>query len=156
MHTLSLHHLYPHLSLSLCYNQKLQYTEEKKKRKFNIFLKKKRTPIKTHKLGLEKMPNVACNTSSFLKSNCKYTRTAKSESRSQLNNRWWYETGGRGLCRCCLPEGTVAKLTHLLVKVCFKKCAGALDSQNEPALHLESDRRTDAGLWKLMSTTEKL
>lgn len=40
MHTLSLLHLYPHLSLSLCYNQKLQYTEEeKKKTKFNIFLK---------------------------------------------------------------------------------------------------------------------
>lgn len=31
------------------------------------------------------MPNVACNTSSFLKSNCKYMRTAESESRSQLN-----------------------------------------------------------------------
>lgn len=74
MHTLSLLHLYPHLSLSLCYNQKLQYTEEKK------YFSKKWTPIKTHKWGLEKMPNVACNTSSFLKSNCKYTRTVESES----------------------------------------------------------------------------
>lgn len=74
------------------------------------------------------MPNVACNTSSFLKSNCKYMRTAESESRSQLN--------GEGEAHTCLFE----------YRRVLEMCAGALDSHREPVLHLESDGRTDAGL----------
>lgn len=50
----------------------------RKKTKFHIFLKKrKRTPWRLYKWGLDKMPNVACNTSSFLKSKCKYVRTVE-------------------------------------------------------------------------------
>lgn len=43
-----------------------------------------------------------------------------------------------------LSEGTLAKLTHACLSV--RLCAGASDSRNEPALNLEFDRRTDAGL----------
>lgn len=64
----------------LCYNQKLHCT--KKKRKVNIFLK--RTPVETYKWGLEKMPNVACNNSSFL--NVIYVSTVEIQRCSQLNH----------------------------------------------------------------------
>lgn len=93
------------------------------------------------------MPNVACNTSSFLKSNCKYVRTVESESRSQLNSRGGDEMGGQRLlsfwgnygkahtCLCVLEY----VLELWTVKI-------------EPGLDLEFDGRTDAGLRGLMST----
>lgn len=52
-------------------------------------------------------------------------------------------------------RGELWRSLHVCFK-CVRICAGALDSQNEPTLNLEFDRRTDAGLGKLMSTTEKL
>lgn len=47
----------------LCYNQKLQYTEGKKT---GCYFSKNGPHLRL-KWGLKKMPNVACNTSSFLK-----------------------------------------------------------------------------------------
>lgn len=64
---------------------------------------------------------------------------------------------GRDCCRWVFLR-ELWQSSHMLVQVqmCVRISAGALDSQNEPVLSLEFDRWTDAGLWKLMSTTEKL
>ena len=73
------------------------------------------------------MPNVACNnTSSFLKSNCKYVEKdcGVRESKPAKQQRWRWDGGGRDRC---LSEGIMAKLTQACV---FEICAEALDGQN--------------------------
>lgn len=68
MHPLSFSRTLASLSVSVLQSE---YTEEKKKKKSDIFLKKINGKKTTQAGDSEKMPNVACNTSSFLKSNCK-------------------------------------------------------------------------------------
>lgn len=86
------------------------------------------------------MPNVACNTSSFLKSNCKYTRTVESwESKPAKRQMMIWDGAEISADRDFLRE--LWWSSHMLVEVCVRIRAGALDSQNEPALNLEVWRK---------------
>lgn len=104
---------------SLCYSQKLHCTKIKK-RKANIFLK--RTPIETYTWGLEKMPNVACNNSSFFNLNVIYVSTVEIQRCSQLNH-----TTDHGVKERFMSMGlalwTMLSQTHTVhTQVCFCEC----------------------------------
>lgn len=92
------------------------------------------------------MPNVACDTSSFLKSNCKYTRSVESESRSQhsaetrqCNERLMLMDPTKD--HTCLIK---SKYVQKHVLQLWTRWAGSLSG---------ADRWTDTGLLKLTSQT---
>lgn len=89
------------------------------------------------------MPNVACNTSSFLKSNCKYCpwveaseTTDDDDVRQEMSvdgSSW----GNYGTARACLSK-------------CWSTC-WSLGQTIQPAPNVEFDSRTDAGSCRLTS-----